>query len=80
MFIALHSELVSIAVTECEIEWVKIKLKNSKDLYISSFYMPHRNINDRNKPSESITMLNNGKPKLIILAGVSTALTPTGVI
>ena len=27
-------------------EWVKIKLQNSKDLYISSFYMPHRNIND----------------------------------
>ena len=50
-------------------EWVKIKLKNSKDLYISSFYMPHRNINDLNKLSESITMVNNGKPKHIILAG-----------
>ena len=63
MFIAVHSELVSIEqpedVTECEIEWVKIKLKNSKDLYISSFYMPHRNINDLNKLSESITMVNN---------------------
>lgn len=38
VFIAVHSELVSIeqpeAVTECEIEWVKIKLKNSKDLSI----------------------------------------------
>jgi hypothetical protein len=63
VFIAVHSELVSIEqpedVTECEIEWVKIKLKNSKDLYISSFYMPHRNINDLNKLSESITMVNN---------------------
>jgi hypothetical protein len=38
MFITVHSELVSIeqpkAVTEYEIEWVKIKLKNSKDLYM----------------------------------------------
>ena len=31
--------------------------------------MPHRNINDLNKLSESITMVNNGKPKHIILAG-----------
>ena len=31
--------------------------------------MPHRNINDLNKLSKSITMLNNGKPKHIILAG-----------
>ena len=69
MFIAVHSELVSIeqpeAVTECEIEWVKIKLKNSKDLYISSFYMPHRNINDPNKLSESITMLNNENQNIL---------------
>jgi hypothetical protein len=41
-------------------KWVKVMLKNSKDLYISSFYMPHRNINDINKLSESITMVNNG--------------------
>ena len=49
VFIAVHSELVSIeqpeSVTECEIEYKK----NSKDVYISSFYMPHRNINDLNK-------------------------------
>ena len=31
--------------------------------------MPHRNINDINKLSESITMVNNGKPNHIILAG-----------
>jgi hypothetical protein len=48
----------------------KVMLKNSKDLYISSFYMPHRNINDINKLSESITMVNNGKPNHIILAGL----------
>ena len=31
-------------VTECEIEWTKVRLKNNKDLYLSSFYMPHRNM------------------------------------
>ena len=31
--------------------------------------MPHGNINDINKLSESITMVNNGKPNHIILAG-----------
>jgi 3-phosphoglycerate kinase len=41
-------------------------LKNSKDLYISSFNMPHGNINDINKLSESITIVNNGKPNHII--------------
>ena len=33
-------------VTDCEIEWTKVKLKNNKDLYLSSFYMPHRNLED----------------------------------
>ena len=28
-------------VTECEIIWTKVKTKNNKDLYSSSFYMPH---------------------------------------
>ena len=69
VFIAVHSELVSIeqpeAVTECKIEWVKIKLKNSKDLYISSFYMPHCNINDLNKLSESITMVNKENQNIL---------------
>ena len=30
-------------VTNCEIEWVKIKLPKNKDLHIGNFYMPHRN-------------------------------------
>jgi hypothetical protein len=29
-------------MTDGEIEWVKIKMKNQKDLLIGSFYMPHR--------------------------------------
>ena len=33
-------------VTKCELGWVKIKLKDSKDLLIGAFYMPHRNNKD----------------------------------
>ena len=33
-------------VTECEIIWTKVKTKNNKDLYLSLFYMPHRNLKD----------------------------------
>ena len=30
-------------LTECEIEWTKVKMKNNRELYLSSFYMPNRN-------------------------------------
>ena len=33
-------------VTKCELDWIKIKLKDSKDLLIGAFYMPHRNNKD----------------------------------
>ena len=33
-------------VMECEIEWTKVKMKNDRDLYLSSFYMPHKNKED----------------------------------
>ena len=29
-------------ITDREIEWVKIKMKNQKDLLIGTFYMPHK--------------------------------------
>ena len=57
-------------VTECEIEWTKVGLKNNKDLYLSSFYMPHRNMNDINNLNDSLKKLSNSKKsKHIILAG-----------
>ena len=36
-------------ITKCEIEWIKIKSKDAKDLLIGALYMLHRNINDLNE-------------------------------
>jgi hypothetical protein len=33
-------------VTNCELEWVKIQLKDRKELLIGSSYMPHQNMED----------------------------------
>ena len=48
-------------VTECEIEWTKVGLKNNKDLYLSSFYMLHRNMNDIINLNDSLKKLSNSK-------------------
>ena len=56
-------------VTDCEIDLVKISLKGKKDIYIGSFYMPKRNINDLNKLKESWELLNRNKPKELIPCG-----------
>ncbi|CAG2251960.1 unnamed protein product [Mytilus edulis] len=53
----------------CEIEWSKIKLKNSKDLFIASYYIPHRNMKDITNLKLSLEKLTTGKPKHIIIAG-----------
>ena len=57
-------------VTDCEIEWTKVKMKNNKDLYLSSFYMPHRNMNDIKNLDSSLKKLSeSNKSKHILLAG-----------
>ena len=57
-------------VTDCEIEWTKVKMKNNKDLYLSSFYMPHRNMNDIKSLDSSLKKLSeSNKSKHILLAG-----------
>ena len=57
-------------ITDCEIEWTKVKLKNNKDLFLSSFYMPHRNLKDLNNLDQSLKKLSNSsKNKHILLAG-----------
>ena len=56
--------------TDCEIEWTKVKMKNNKDLYLSSFYMPHRNMNDIKNLDSSLKKLSeSNKSKHILLAG-----------
>jgi hypothetical protein len=46
----VNKDIISVGKTEfitnCEIEWVSIKLKNNKDLLIGCYYMPHRNSKD----------------------------------
>jgi hypothetical protein len=43
VFVGIHEDLISTEntsiITECETEWSKVKLKNNKDLHITSFYM-----------------------------------------
>ncbi|CAC5396159.1 unnamed protein product [Mytilus coruscus] len=73
MFLEIHEDISSTElfepVTDCEIEWSKIKLKNSKDLYIASYYMPHRNMKDLTNLKLSLEKITTGKPKHIIIAG-----------
>ena len=57
--------------SNCEINWIKVKLENTADLYFGSFYMPHRNESDINELSLSLNKLNSkgsGDPH-IVLAG-----------
>ena len=50
VFILVHKTIISEEkpehVTSCEIEWVKVKLRNLRDLYIGAFYMPKRKLSD----------------------------------
>ena len=46
VFILVREDILSVEepeyVTNCELEWVKIKIQGNKDLHIGAFYMPHR--------------------------------------
>jgi hypothetical protein len=44
-------------VTKCELDWVKITLKDSKDLLIGAFYMPHRNNKDMEELEKSLKII-----------------------
>lgn len=75
MFILAHKSLTVEEqprfVTDCEINWIKVKLKNSKDLYFGAYYLPQRNEYDIVEPEKSLSMLtkNGIKDTHIILAG-----------
>ena len=73
VFVGIHEDLISTEntsiITECEIEWSKVKLKNNKDLHTASFYMPRRNMKDLDNLRLSLDKLTNGKPKHVIIAG-----------
>ena len=73
VFIMVNKQIISEEqpelVTNCEIEWVKIKSKNNKDILISSFYMPQRNKQDLQELEKSLEKATNTNNKTIILAG-----------
>ena len=52
-------------VTECE-KWTKVKMKNNKDLYLSSFYMPHRNLKNLKNLDSSLKKLSEHSKKVNI--------------
>lgn len=56
--------------TDCELQWIKIKLQSKKDLYIGNLYMPHWNMNDINELDKSLQYLfNNPNSKNVLLLG-----------
>ncbi|WAR06007.1 LORF2-like protein [Mya arenaria] len=73
VFVLIHEDLVAEEkpelVTECELEWVKVKLKGRKDLLVASFYMPHRRMEDVNELRKSLELLDKQKDKVTFLAG-----------
>ena len=74
VFVGVHENLVAVEqpelVTKCELSWVKITLKDKTHLYASSFYMPHRNMEDINALGESLNKISDdGKCRDILLAG-----------
>ena len=73
VFIMVNKDIISEEqpdlITKCEIEWVKIKTRNNKDMLISSYYMPHRNKHDIQELEKSLELATNTNNKNIILAG-----------
>ena len=56
--------------TDCEIVWTKLRLKNSKDLLVCFFYMPHRNMTSVKNLNESVKKITETTSnKHIIVAG-----------
>ena len=75
VFILTHKSLTVEEKPElcsnCEINWVKIKLQNLKDLFVGVFYMPHRNMQDALELQKSLNLLTSdgSKDRNIIIAG-----------
>ena len=64
--IAIEQEDLS---TNCEIIWIKLKLKKAKEILISSFYMPHRNLDDLNEFDRSLKLANPRGTKNVLVCG-----------
>ena len=75
VFILVHKSLTSSEqpqlVTDCEMKWVKVNLKNEKDLLVGAFYMAERDQHDLNQLQRSLNLLteDGSKQREVILAG-----------
>ena len=73
VFIAVQKNISAVEcvdfVTSCEVDFAKITLKAKKTLYIGTFYMPHRKLPELEQLEQSLNLLNNSKPKQLILCG-----------
>ena len=56
-------------VPNCEIVWAKLHLKGCKELFISTFYMPHRNIQDLTSLDLSLNAVNEKGNRHLIVCG-----------
>jgi hypothetical protein len=56
-------------ITDGEIEWVKVKMKNNKVLLVRSFYMPHREQKHLDELSKSLEKIENHNITNIVLTG-----------
>ncbi|CAG2240290.1 unnamed protein product [Mytilus edulis] len=70
VFVLVQNDIVAVEkpelVTKCEIEWVKIQLKDQKELTIGSFYMPHRNMQDIKELDKSLDQISNKNTNFIL--------------
>ena len=73
VFIAINKMISAVEqaeiVTNCELAWAKLSLKRAPDLHVAASYMPYRNSDVITQLDESLTKLNSGKAKHILLAG-----------
>ena len=60
---------VPVYVTNCELEWVKIKIQGNKDLHIGVFYMPHRNVHDIEELDRTLNLVTENKVHQVVLVG-----------
>ncbi|MCS5550755.1 MAG: reverse transcriptase domain-containing protein [Gammaproteobacteria bacterium] len=73
VFILVHKSITSMEqptyITDGEIEWVNIKIKNNKDLLVGSYYMPHREQRHLEELNKSLNKIDQHNKKNIILTG-----------
>ena len=73
VFVAVRSNLTAVEcvdfITDCELELVNVSLKGRQELFVGSFYMPKRNMTDLNNLRQSLELLNESKPKHLVLCG-----------